>query len=372
MKAFIATNLFVFVIGAIMLFIAIYNIRNHRRTSVCLIVIVGLVAFLAVSESLQDYFKGISNIIGATICAFLGYVLRPLCIVVFILLCQGEPKGKWIFLFFAPAILNFLVFSLAFIPGARDLLFFFSPTEDLAGIAFHGGPLRFASHGISALYLAYFVYVSFTRMKMKHIENAVIILICVALIVFCVIFETFDANGDIHLLNTGIMVSVIFYYLFLYIESVRYDPLTGLFNRATYYQDILKMEKSATGVIQFDMNGLKYLNDNFGHQEGDKAIKDVAKIIVDSCNRKMYAYRLGGDEFIVIANSVVEEDIKTLIKKVEEGLVKVNRSCSIGYAYRDDKSISLDALMKEAEKRMYLAKDEYYKTAKIERREGLK
>ena len=373
MVEFLINNLFLIVISAIMLFIAIYNMKQHRRTSVCLIVITGLALFLAISESLEDYFKSRDNVLGPTIFSFLGYTLRPICLIWFIFLSQGEPKGKRIIPFLIPAILNIVIFSMTFVPGAREYVFYFSPADETGGVAFHGGWLRFSSHIIAGLYLIYFIFVSFNKMKMKHIENAIIILICVFLIVLCVYIETFhNSNGEIHILNTGIMVCATFYYLFLYIESVRYDPLTGLFNRATYYQDIIKMEKSALGVIQFDMNGLKYLNDNFGHEEGDKAIMEVAKVIMENCNRKMYAYRLGGDEFIVLANSVAEEDIKAFIQKVEKGLVKVNRTSSIGYAYREDRSITLDEMIKEAEKKMYLAKDEYYKTAKIERREGLK
>ena len=155
-------------------------------------------------------------------------------------------------------------------------------------------------------------------------------------------------------------------------ERTQIDTLSGLFNREMYYRDVTKMSNSATGVIQFDMNGLKYINDNFGHLEGDKALRTIANSITKSVKRNMYAYRLGGDEFLVIANGGTEEDIKTVVERFKAHLKDTNYHCSTGYAYRKDKSIPFTDLLVEAEKNMYLDKEEFYKTSKIERRRGEK
>ena len=128
------------------------------------------------------------------------------------------------------------------------------------------------------------------------------------------------------------------------------------------------MGERATGVIQFDMNGLKYINDNLGHLEGDKALSTIALIILKSTKRSMYAYRLGGDEFTVVVNNSSEEEIQKAITKFKENLAKTPYHCSIGYAHRQDKNIDFIDLLKEAEKKMYQDKEEFYKNANFERR----
>jgi len=351
-----------------MIFISVFNFKQHKRTSKYILVITGITILLSIAETLEEYFKSIAAAEATTFVAFLQYILRPVCIVLFIFLSKGQPKGKFSILFLAPLIVNFVIFLLAFIPGAREYVFMFID-NGAGGIKFIGGPLRFVSHLIGILYLAYFLYVSVISLKLKHISNAVTILFCILMIVSCVLIETFfNDNGDIHLLYTGIMICVMSYYLFLFIEKGKHDALTGLFNRSTYYQDLLRMEVSATAVIQLDMNGLKYLNDNFGHAAGDNALVEISNAIAKHCNKNMYAYRVGGDEFVVIANDMNEEAVQEVVENIKAELNSTEFSCSIGVAFRKDKNTSLYDLIKEGEKAMYESKAEYYKTSKIERR----
>ena len=259
---------------------------------------------------------------------------------------------------------------MAFIPATKDAVFGFHIADD-GLITFGGGPLRYSSHVISALYLMYFLYVSVAKLKKRHIVNSHILFICSLLIILCVIVETFfDPNGDIHILNTAITVCAMFYYLFLYMESVRYDPLTGLYNRSTYYQDVAKMDRTVTAVIQLDMDGLKYVNDNYGHQEGDKALAAIAQAIFDACDKDMYPYRLSGDEFLIIVNYLPKEIVESKINQIKSDLRKTKYSCSIGYAYRNNRNVTFDELIKLADKDMYRAKEEFYKSSHFERRKS--
>lgn len=365
---YIATNFTLLAISVIMLFIAFSNYKQHKRMSICMIAITGLVMVLSLDEILQVYTKDTNNIIATTILAFLGYVLRPACLLLFIALSNNIPKGKWKYLFIAPLLLNLLIYCLAFIPGVKEQVFYFH-NNDLGGISFDGGLLRFTSHVISALYLGYFLYVSISGLRKKHITNAHILLICASLIIACVVVETFFNDDDqIHILNTAIMVSMMFYYLFLYVERGRYDALTHLFNRATYYHDIIKMDKSMTAIIQLDMDGLKYFNDNYGHEEGDKGLKTIADAISRACDNNMYPYRLSGDEFLIIVNLLPEEIVTSKIEQIKSDLRKTRYSCSIGYAFRKDKNMSIDDLIKQSEQAMYVCKEEFYRNSKFERR----
>ena len=192
---------------------------------------------------------------------------------------------------------------------------------------------------------------------------------CALFIILAVVIETFINNGaDVYLLNSTVAVTALEYYIFLYTEQTQVDSLTGLFNRETLFLDIERMGRSITGIIEFDMNGLKYLNDNFGHAEGDKGIKTITETIKNAAKKDMYIYRVGGDEFAVLAINTSEEEIKETIAKFTEELSKTSYYCSVGYAYRGHENISFNEMNKEAEKRMYKAKDEFYKNSPFERR----
>ena len=367
-KIYIFTNFILLCISAIMLFIAVQNIKQHKRMSTCVISITAIVFVLSIVEVLQIYTKKIPSIPATMILSYLGYVLRPVCLVFFVIFSKGEPKGKWFYAFLIPLVINAIVYAIAFIPGTAAVIYGFDYAS-ATKIVFVSGPLRYTSHVISGLYLAYFLYASIAKLRAKHIVNAHILVICSLLIVACVVVETwFNPGNDVTILNTAIMVCLMFYYLFLYMETVKYDPLTGLYNRATYYQDILKMEKSITAIIQLDMDALKYFNDNYGHQEGDKALASIAGIISNACDRDMYPYRLSGDEFLIIVNYLPKEIVESKIIQMKSDLRKTKYSCSIGYAYKDDKNMSIDDLLKKSEQKMYLAKEEFYKNSNYERR----
>ena len=352
---------------------SIVRFKQHQRISLYSILIISNALLLAILVTTNNYAKDHNYLILATILTALGYGLRPVCIY-FIILMSGKitPKVKWFFLSYILLIVNALIYVFAFIPATKGAVFYYVPSED--GLSFHGGIIRFSSHIISALYLIYLLYISFTKINSKHLWHGLTILFCSLFVVVAVIIESFFNNkGDIEILNTTIAVSTMVYYLYLYIEKGQIDTLTGLFNRETYYHDVSKMGKSLTGVIQFDMNGLKYVNDNFGHAEGDKAISTIAEVIVKSASkRSMFVYRLGGDEYIILANNCQEKDIINTVQNFKKNIANTPYHCSIGYAYRKNKNMPLIDLMKEAEQNMYLDKEEFYKNSSFERRKAEK
>ena len=265
-----------------------------------------------------------------------------------------------------PLFINFAIFCLAFVPGAKELVFYFNSGIPLS---WGGGYLRYAAHIISFGYLVWLLVISIARLKAKHFTHSLAILTCALFIVIAVVIESFfNGKADIFLLNATICVSALQYYLFLYTERAQKDALTGLFNRETYYHDLRKMDKTITGIIQFDMNGLKFINDNYGHLEGDKALSTIADAINSSVKKGMYVYRLGGDEFIVLANDNTEEQIIETIEAFKKSISETTYYCSAGFAYRSEKNVSTEDLLKEAERKMYEEKNNFYKNPPFERR----
>ncbi|MCR5348192.1 MAG: GGDEF domain-containing protein [Bacilli bacterium] len=369
-RLFIIRYFVLLCISVVLLTTSIQRRKQHSKMSLCIVLIASVTLLLAVCNILEEYGKTIANIPLTTAFAFLGYVLRPACIYLFILMTLNA-KNKMTYLYLAiPLFLNITVYMLAFIPATKEWVFYFHG-DAVDGIAFGGGPLRFCAHLIGAGYLVFSVCTAASQLRSKHISGFMATSFCVLFVVLAVVIETFfNENGDVFLLNSTIAVSTLTYYLHLYTERSQIDTLTRLLNRTTYYRDLPKLQKSATGVILFDLNGLKHINDNFGHLEGDKALSTVAGLILSSAKKDMYGYRMGGDEFLLIALKSNETQIQDTIVNFKIALAKTEYFCSVGYCYRADRPLTIDEMLKAAEKQMYTEKDSFYRNSPFERRKA--
>ncbi len=142
------------------------------------------------------------------------------------------------------------------------------------------------------------------------------------------------------------------------------DPLTGVKNKLAYLEAVKNIEKRMAekklakySVAVFDVNNLKFVNDNYGHDAGDEYIKSASNMI---CQRFKHSpvYRIGGDEFVAI----LEEDdfryrkllVETFDREVEENLMDGKVVISCGYDDFDiDKDLCYDDVFKRADKKMY-------------------
>ena len=98
-----------------------------------------------------------------------------------------------------------------------------------------------------------------------------------------------------------LVVAITFLMFIIYYSdlALKVDPLTGLLNRKSY-ENRLKKLNYLTAIILLDVNDFKIVNDQFGHQYGDKILKIIAKTILNSYGKYGYCYRVGGDEFCVV------------------------------------------------------------------------
>ena len=368
-ELFITRYFILLCVSAILYILSIQRYDSHKRISLGIIIINSFVLSLAIFSILEEYGKDSANVALTTVFAFLGYVIRPACILVFIMMSLKKISFKIVALSSIPLFVNLIVYTFALIPATKEWVFYFVRSAD-GGLDFMAPNfLRYTSHIISLGYMGWLVYLSIAKLRAKHLTHSIANFICVAFIILAVVIETFfNSNGDVFLLHSTIAVCALQYYLFLYTEKTQIDTLSGLFNRETYYHDLRFMNKSITGIIQFDINGLKYLNDNYGHLEGDKAIALISENIIKCSKKGMYGYRIGGDEFIVLTNGNSEEEIKTLIKEFNVLMKDTSYYCSVGYAYRKNKDMDTYTLLKNAEKMMYKEKDKFYRNSPFERR----
>ncbi len=149
------------------------------------------------------------------------------------------------------------------------------------------------------------------------------------------------------------------------------DGLTGLFNRRGFLaagnRVLTEARSSGRGVSVFflDMDGLKEINDKLGHQEGDRAIKDLARLLENTFRETDVIGRLGGDEFAVLAPRGSHASSQGLRDRLERNLRRQGNmagrlyrlSASIGIVLGDPRgSEDLSALLDRADNLMYLQK----------------
>ena len=156
------------------------------------------------------------------------------------------------------------------------------------------------------------------------------------------------------------------------------DSLTGIFNRSAF-DDILKREwnrckrsSMPLSLLMADIDQLKEINDNYGHQTGDDCIRKMAKVLTSSVKRSSETVcRYGGDEFAVILPNITEEKAEELARLLEDNAVKeidmytdpdflTHITVSIGAATvipSDNSSIS--ELINAADKKLYEIKKKH-------------
>ena len=185
---------------------------------------------------------------------------------------------------------------------------------------------------------------------------------------YMVVTSTFSEEGrtlQLHHLVDSSEYMELFRDMGDYSKSLRHekehDGLTGLYNKGKFLalKASLFRDQDSLAVFNMDVNNLKYVNDNFGHEAGDALINKAAASMRRIEARNVLTFRVGGDEFIAVALHLSREEALGLKETWEEGLKELNRaedgvSCVIacGFAY-GEKGYDLDALLAEADKRMY-------------------
>ena len=119
--------------------------------------------------------------------------------------------------------------------------------------------------------------------------------------------------------------------------------------------------------MYIDLDRLKYINDHYGHEYGDIAIRATAKAILKNCDKDAVPARTGGDEFVLVQSFVSQERVqelvgnirRTLEQEAQAGELPFPLTISVGVAVADpDAHRSLSEYVKEADARMYDEKTE--------------
>jgi diguanylate cyclase (GGDEF)-like protein/PAS domain S-box-containing protein len=150
-----------------------------------------------------------------------------------------------------------------------------------------------------------------------------------------------------------------------------FDELTGLYNRRGFIlladQQLKLCSRKGDDLLLFfaDLDNMKWINDNLGHNEGDRALIDTANILRDTFREADIIARLGGDEFAVVAVGFSRDSVDMLKERFDKNLLRLNNnhgrkydlSVSMGFVSSDEaENMGIEKMIKIADERMYLMK----------------
>ena len=138
------------------------------------------------------------------------------------------------------------------------------------------------------------------------------------------------------------------------------DMLTTLYNRNRYIQILEGMQAKTvikTGVAYIDINGLKRVNDLYGHEAGDRLIINTARSMLAILPEN--AYRVGGDEFVLICFDMDEKIFRSKVRDICDSIAAKRISVSVGVVWEESSS-ELETMLRRADDLMYAEKKKYY------------
>lgn len=145
------------------------------------------------------------------------------------------------------------------------------------------------------------------------------------------------------------------------IHQSYHDYLTGLCNRRFYEEQLVKLDTKINlpiTLVMADVNGLKLINDSFGHVMGDKLLKKSAEMIKKACRKNDVVARLGGDEFVIILPKTSIYEAEQVIKSIKRNILnekigEIKLSISFGSGTKYTQQEKIREIFKNAEDEMY-------------------
>ena len=172
-------------------------------------------------------------------------------------------------------------------------------------------------------------------------------------------------------------------------ELASLDPLTGIYNRRAFYDqakeiiDYAKVGDLDVGVLMFDLDHFKDLNDNYGHAIGDEVLLRFTKVVSDCCRTSDIFARLGGEEFCLLLPDTPEGAVRNIAERVRDRIEKasvmvngepVHFTTSVGGTMWAAHETKIDSTLNRADNYLYEAKNSGRNTVQftLEHEEAIK
>lgn len=379
-----STTLLVWLSLGVLSLLVYENARIQARDKRILFLTYLLIAVSALAEYCGVLLSGRENISGKLILIIktLDYILTPMAGGAIIL--QLRLKNRWNWFLGGLIAVNTLIQLLNPLTGWM--------VQVDESNAYHHGPLyplylSMCFIVIGVVILQFFLYgLSFRRQNRKSL-NAILILILVGIMMQ----ELSGGDRRTSYLALTIGAALIFIH---YVEfgaqsmddSLRKqqiqldtDALTGVYSRLAYTLALSELDAAGTlpkdlVVFTVDINGLKKVNDQMGHEAGDELIRGAAACITNTFCQNGRCYRTGGDEFVVLAQ-MPRETVTSANDRLQQEAAQWHGenvqtlSLASGYALAaENTELSAEKLVVEADKAMYAAKAAFYRQVGMDRR----
>ena len=268
--------------------------------------------------------------------------------------------------------------TVGYIPTlAFFILSFILPIEYISGNGtdYSYGPLVFAGYGIFAVYCITCLLLVIIKRSRLDLKVRLAVMPTTVLMFLMILTQALIPE----LLMTGAGVTIVCIGLFVtvnnpveaYMEQAYWDEATGTRNKNGFRKQLDYMKKKYAnkqvniGFIIGDMNGMKVINDNYGHAEGDKLIKAAATVMIENLKTAYGIYRVGGDEFAVMYISPNDEAVMGEIENVRSACERykdspIRLSIAMGYASGIYSADFMD-IYNKADELMYADKQEIKK-----------
>ncbi|MEI8200244.1 MAG: transporter substrate-binding domain-containing protein [Eubacteriales bacterium] len=140
-----------------------------------------------------------------------------------------------------------------------------------------------------------------------------------------------------------------------------HDQLTGLYNRRFYEEELKRLDTARNlplTLVMGDVNGLKIINDSFGHTMGDRLLVKVAELLRKGCRSDDIIARLGGDEFVAVLCKTDTAEAERIIARIndllrEEKIGSIDVSVSFGFETKHNEKENIQKIIKKADDHMY-------------------
>ena len=284
----------------------------------------------------------------------IGYTLRPVAALGLLMVVCPRERRSW--LLWVPCLIN----------TAINLTAFFSPIAFSfdENYVFQRGPLGYFVFIVALLYIIQILVLTMQRFSEGKTTERWILVACA---IGCLAATAVDVFASGIHINEAIVISSIFFYMFLRSHDNYLDQLTSLRNRFAFYDDGEYLQKSITAVASIDMNGLKKLNDKQGHAAGDHALTEIGKCLNRMSSRNTIAYRVGGDEFLMLFVRQTEETVERTLRELKEDVARSGYSISVGYAMKKPDEM-LENAVSHSDQEMYKDKAVFYQQNGRDRR----
>lgn len=234
------------------------------------------------------------------------------------------------------------------------------------GNVYHRGPLFVFASLITYSYLLIGLHLIFRHRKRIVHQEFLPMFVFGFLPLFGGLIQTLFYG--VLLMWSGTAFSLIIVYIFLQQRMVQRDQLTGVWSRDSFDRYILQRAehggRAPFGVIFVDMDGLKAINDTYGHYEGDSAIQTTVLLVRQALRADDTIARFGGDEFVIAVNCAEAADLWFVMARIEDNFRQFNREmkkpyvleCSFGGDLYDSKVENIEPFLVRVDQRMYQSK----------------